>query len=289
MKKNLKFVFFGTSTFSVGVLNALKEKSWVPLAVVTREDKPQNRGLELAPPETKIWADIHGIPVLQPVYLDSEFTKKLKALDCKLFIVASYGKIIPKEIFELPPRKTLNVHPSFLPKLRGASPIQNTILQDEDVGVTIMEIDEQMDEGPIVAQEKVEIKDTSLVNPPRADILEELLAKSGGELLARILPDWVEGKIKPVPQDESRATYCKKIEKRDAEIHLGDDPLDNLRKVRAYFGWPGTFTIFKNKNGKEIRIIIRDAEIKDGTFFPTRIIPAGKREMDWDEFLRGNA
>ena len=289
MKKDLKFVFFGTSKFSVGVLNTLKEKGFIPLAVVTREDKPQNRGLELAPPETKIWADIHGIPVLQPAYLDSEFTKKLKTLDCKLFIVASYGKIIPKEIFELPPRKTLNVHPSLLPKLRGASPIQNTILQGEDVGVTIMEISEKMDEGSIVAQKKIEIKDASPANPPRADVLEELLAKSGGELLAQILPDWVEGKIKSVAQDGNLATYCKKIEKRDAEIHLGDDPLDNLRKVRAYFGWPGTFTIFKNKNGKEIRIIIRDAEIKDGTFFPTRIIPAGKREMDWTEFLRGNS
>src|SRR3989338_10960978 len=110
MKKDLKFVFFGTSKFSVGVLNALKEKGFVPLVVVTGEDKPQNRRLELTPPETKIWADIHGIPVLQPARLDSEFSLKLSTFNFQLFVVASYGKIIPKEIFELPPRKTLNVH-----------------------------------------------------------------------------------------------------------------------------------------------------------------------------------
>ncbi|MEK7187200.1 MAG: methionyl-tRNA formyltransferase [Patescibacteria group bacterium] len=288
-KSKIPFVFFGTSAFSVGVLNALKEKGFVPLAVVTREDKPQGRGLELTPSETKIWATIHGLPVLQPARLDSEFAFQLSTFNFQLFVVASYGKIIPKEIFGLPPRKTLNVHPSLLPKLRGASPIQNTILQSEEIGITIMEISEKMDEGPIVAQEKVEIKDASPNNPPRADILEELLARSGGELLARILPDWVEGKIKSVAQDESQATYCKKIEKLDAEINLFGDPLENLRKIRAYFGWPDAFTIFKNKYGKEVRVIIKDAEIKDGVFSPTRVVPAGKREMDWDEFLRGNA
>lgn len=288
-ENKIPFVFFGTSDFSVGVLDALKEAGYLPEAIVSTPDQPRGRGLELEPTETKVWANIHNIPVLQPERLDSEFTLKLSTFNFQLFIVASYGKIIPKDIFELPENKTLNVHPSLLPKLRGASPIQNTILQGEKVGVTIMQISERMDEGPILVQEEVNLPDIAPDNPPRADVLETILAKHGGEMLARIIPDWVEGKIKPKEQDHNQATYCKKIEKKDAELNLGDDALENLRKVRAYCKWPGAYMFYKTKNDKEIRVVVKEAELISETFSPTRVVPAGKKEMNWSDFLRGNA
>lgn len=277
MAKNpseIKFVFFGTSDFSVGVLEALYAHSYVPSLVVATPDEPKGRGLELAPVPTKVWALAHNIPIYQPEKLRTdEVLARLKEEDADVFIVASYGKIIPESIFDLPPHQTLNVHPSRLPRLRGAAPLQYTILEEDAAGVSIMRISEKMDEGPIVVQEEVSLPEW----PPHYRLLEALTAKRGGEILARILPEWCDDKIEPEEQDHALATYTKKIEKSDSDIS-NDSPETALRKVRAYEVWP---------RARKGDLIITDAHLENGELVIGRVIPPGKKEMDYKDYLRG--
>jgi methionyl-tRNA formyltransferase len=283
-KSNISFVFFGTPDFAVKVLDTLEAEGFLPTLVVTQEDKPQGRHLTITPPPTKIWAEKRNIPILQPKTLkDEAVLEALKNTPADVFVVASYGKIIPKNILEIPPHKTLNIHPSLLPKYRGASPIQEAIIKDTKTGVTIIRLDEEMDHGPIIAQKEAVFSDW----PPYLDEARMTLAEVGGKLLAEILPDWILGKIEEAPQDHTQATFTKKIEKTDAEIDLKDDPEINLRKIRAYRGSPNAYT-FVERHGKKIRLIIKEADIENGALVLKRIIPEGKREMTFEEFERGH-
>ena len=245
-KQNVKFVYFGSSQFSKYVLDELEKAGLSPIKNVTDSKNP--------------------LPKLPE--------------EADFFVVASFGKILPKEIIDMPKYGSINVHPSLLPELRGPSPIQNTILQNKTPGVTIIKMDEEMDHGPILAQEEVLIAPF----PDHYEIIEEKLARAGGRLLAQVL----KKKIKEIPQNHEQATYTKLIKKEDGLINLEDDSEINLRKVCAYSTWPGAYINFKKKNGEEIRVIIKDAVTIEGEFTPTRVIPAGKREMDYQDFLRGN-
>lgn len=142
-----------------------------------------------------------------------------------------------------------------------------------------------MDHGPIVAQEEVPISPW----PDHYHMVEEKLGRAGGKLLVKIIPEWLKRKREEKAQDESRATYTKLVKKEDGLIKLDGPAEENLRKVLAYSTWPGAYLFFKSKRDKEIRVVVKDAEIKDNQFRPTRVIPAGKKEMDWEDFLRGNA
>ncbi|MBX4210914.1 methionyl-tRNA formyltransferase [Candidatus Parcubacteria bacterium] len=277
----ISFVFFGTSEFAVYVLDELKNKGFVPSLVVTRPDKPQGRKLLLHPSPVKIWAKKNNVSIHEPLELDSEFTDKLQATSYKLFIVASYGKIIPDEILNIPSLKTLNVHPSLLPKLRGASPLQTAILKEEKTGVSVIRLDSEMDHGPIIAQKEITISPW----PPRVDALEETLGREGGKLLADAIPDWEKGKLKEMPQDDTQATYTKKISKDDGRLDLNDDPFINYKKIQAYYGWPGAYFFIENK-GKKMRVIVKDAVFSNATLEITRVIPEGKNEMSYADFKK---
>ncbi len=286
-------VFFGTSSFSVIVLDELKKAGLLPTLIVTAPDRPKGRGLALTPSPVKQWSLQNSIPFLDPSKLDDSFTYKLKATSYQLFIVASFGKIIPQKILDIPQKSTLNVHPSLLPLYRGPSPIQSQILEGIDtVGVTIMVMDEDMDHGPILAQEALPMPQPL----PTSEQFEKELAILGGELLARVIPEWLAGTISPQEQDHGLATYTKKFEKSDGLIDLSDNPEKNFRKIRALSENPGTY-FFTERNGppspgfgatsKKIRVKITDAEYIDGKLILKRVIPEGKREMTYEEFLRG--
>ena len=210
--------------------------------------------------------------------------KKLKELQADLFVVASFGKILPKEVLDLPRFGSLNVHPSLLPKMRGPSPIQNTILAGEETGITVIKMDEEMDHGPILAQAKFEITPW----PDHYSVVEEKLGRVGGRILGTLIPEWISGTVKERDQDCDLASYTRLIKKEDGLLDLEDDPEVNLRKTLAYSTWPGAYLIYKNKRGKEVRVVVKDAVVRDGKFSPIRVIPAGKREMSWTDFLRGN-
>lgn len=283
ISSGVNFAFFGTDSFATGVLNTLKEKGFLPKVIVTTEDKPKGRNLILTPCEVKMWAIENKIEHIEPKTLKSEgFLEKIKSFgEFDVFIVASYGKIIPKNILELPKFKTLNVHPSLLPKLRGPSPIQSAILTEKESGVTIMVLDEQVDHGPILTQEKLHMK-----WPPYQEELARESAESGGKLLLEILPKWLNGEIKEVEQDHTKATFTKKFEKVDAEINLDDKPEINLRKIRAFDSSPNAY-FFKEINGIKKRILVKGAYIKGGELIIEKVIPEGKKEMGYQDFLRG--
>lgn len=283
-------LFFGTSELSVIVLEELEKAGMLPQAIICAEDKPVGRKMIITPPPTKIWAESRGITVFQPTTLREEkeggITEKIKTLvpNCDLFVVASYGKIIPQVVLDIPTHGTLNMHPSLLPQLRGPSPIQSAILTLEETGVSIMVLDALMDHGPIVAQEKVHIPNW----PPYADELEPLLAHHGGKLLAQIIPQWIKGEVRATEQDHDKATTCKKIQKNDGEVDLlRDDPYEIFRKVRAFCGWPGTY-FFTDYNGTSIRVLITKAEFTEGALLITHVKPEGKKEMLYADFQRGN-
>lgn len=280
----LNFAFFGTPDFSAVVLEELMNKGYVPSLVVTQPDKPVGRKHELTAPPLKAWAIERGIEVLQPASLrkESDELDLLTNSEWDLFIVAAYGLLFPKTLLERPTHGTLVWHPSLLPKYRGASPMRTQILNDDrECGVTIMQMDEGMDTGPIVAQASV----TPDPWPIRADMLEQLLAKEGGALLTEVIPEWIEGTITPEPQDDTKATACRKFTKEDGLIDLSDDGYQNWIKYNALFGWPGVY-FFVEKDGVPIRIKITEASFENGKFLPLLVVPEGKKEMVYEVFAK---
>jgi methionyl-tRNA formyltransferase len=278
--RKINWVFFGSSEFSVYVLDELKIHDVLPDLIVTTPDKPKGRKLVLTPTPVKIWAGQNNIEVIENM-------SELKDKSYDLFLVASYGKIIPKEIFEIPKHKTLNIHPSLLPKYRGTSPIQSQILNDEkEVGVSIMQIDEGMDTGPLVIQRQFQISNFKFPMPNRKE-LEKTLAIEGARLFAHILSEWIMGAIDPIMQNEKEATYCNKIKKEDGELQIDLNDLSknartNLLKIKAFEDWPTAYFFLDDK-----RIIITDAEIKDDKLVILKVKPEGKKEMPFADFMHG--
>lgn len=283
--KTPTIAFFGTPQIAVWVLEELEKNGILPSLVVTNPDAPSGRKMLLTPSPVSEWARAHGINTLKPATLnDIGVQEALQNSGSDIYIVAAYGKIIPQSILDIPVHKTLNVHPSLLPAFRGASPIRSAILEDANpTGVTIMILTSGIDEGPILAQEAVLIPKEEW--PLKGLLLDELLARRGGALLAKTIPDWVAGRITPSEQPHEEATYSKKITKEMGLISLSDDPYTNLRKIRAFDGWPGTY-FFHEKNGVSIRIKIVDAHIENDTLYIDRIIPEGKKEMSYEDFLK---
>lgn len=281
------FSFFGTPDIAVTVLEELQNAGMRPSVVVTNPDAPKGRKMVLTPSPVKVWALEHGVPVLEPESLKTDTTVEdfLKKENISLGVVVAYGKLIPESLLSTLNAGVLNVHPSLLPRFRGASPIRSAILKDErETGVTIMLLDKELDHGPILAQEKVEIPKSEW--PMRGGELDILLAKTGGELLARVLPRFVNDGVMPKEQEHDKATFCEKIMKEMGELNLADDPYQNFLKIRAFDGWPGTF-FYTEKNGKRIRVKITDAELApDGSLNILRVIPEGRNEMAYEDFMR---
>lgn len=277
-----KIIFFGTPKFSVKILEHLEKAKLTPALIITSPDKPKGRKLRLAPPAVKTWAEERGIEYLQPDTLKNNPTliARISALAPDLIILASYGKFLPKEILEIPKHGSLNVHPSLLPKLRGPSPIQSAILNgDKETGVTIILMNEKMDEGPILTNNKLQI-----TNCKTSKELGEELAELGGKLLTETIPKWLKGEIKPQPQDHREATYTKMFTKKDGLIDLSEPSEVIERKIRAFTPWPGAYVFAKGK-----RIIITKAELgKNSTLKIKRVKPESKKEMDFRDYIKSN-
>ena len=277
---NFNFIFFGTPDVASETLEILKQAGFLPTLIVTMPDKKQGRGMRVQASPVAIFAQENEIPCLKPKNLDEEFALKLSTFNFQLFVVVAYGKIIPEKILNLPRLGSINIHYSLLPKYRGASPVESAILNGEvETGVTIQKMVFEMDSGPIIAQEKVNI-----LSDEKAPDLRKRLIKIGGELLVKILKTF---SLRPgsehspfaggEEQDETQATFCKKIKKEDGLIDL-EAELPNVlyNKFRAYVAWPRTFFF---KNGK--RIIITKARLENNKFIIEKIIPENGKEMDY--------
>jgi methionyl-tRNA formyltransferase len=280
---NIPFVFFGTPRLVVPILDELKANGFTPSLIVTAPDKPVGRGLKLTPPEAKLWAEKNAVPVLQPDKLDSEFSSRLKADSYSLFIVVAYGKIIPQEIIDIPEYGTFNIHYSLLPKYRGATPVESAILNGEkETGVSIQKMIFELDAGAVVAEEKTEIKETET-----APELRERLNEIGKKLLVKTILKIIDGTAVYKEQNGSEATFTKKIRKEDGILDLNDAGAKIYRKYLAYYGSPGTYFFATRKNGEKVRVSIKKASLESGEFKINRVVPEGKKEMDYADFLRG--
>ncbi len=231
-------------------------------AVVTQPDKPAGRNQEPLPSPVKVWAEKDGIKLFQPPKLEIG-NWKLEIPEAALYVVASYGKLIPDQILNLPRLGSLNIHPSLLPKYRGPSPIHAAILNgDKETGVTIIKLDEQMDHGPILANSKFQI-----TNPKTGyKELHDKLAQLGAELLIQTLPKYIAGEIKPKPQDHSEATFTKIVSKNDGRINWSNPAETTDRQIRAYEVWPVAWTTL---DGKRLKIY---------SAAPMSVIPADEPE-----------
>lgn len=278
----MRIGFFGTSEYSVMTLEKLIQAGFDISFVVTMPDKPQGRKMILTPTPVKVWAESHKIPVHQPEKLrDPNLVETLKKYNCDVFVVIAYGKIIPDEILNIPKSKSLNIHASLLPKLRGSCPIETAILNDEkNTGVSIIRMDSEMDHGPVIAKKEVIVEPW----PPTAEVLGNRLVEAGSDLLISILPDWINGSIKEEEQDHSQATFTKKIEKEDGLINLDDDSYKNYLKIQAYHGWPSAF-FFIEKDDKKIRIKITKASFKNEELIIEKVIPEGRNEMNYKDLV----
>ena len=269
-----RIAFFGTPDFAVYVLEGLKNRGILPDLVVTAPDAPKGRKLIMTPPAVKVWALEHTIPVTQP---ENIRTAKFDG-EWDVFIVAAYGKIIPESVLNIPRRKTINVHPSLLPLLRGSSPLQSAILSDmKDTGVTIMRLDKEMDHGPILVQKKADLATWPIDHMT----LGKILAQDGADLIANILPSLLDGTLVETEQDHSKATYTQKITREDGHINFSENAYKNFLKFNAFKGWPGTY-FFADMQGKRTRIVVTEATYKNNSFIVKRVVPEGKKEMDWD-------
>lgn len=281
--KNLKFVFLGTPELAVYVLEELAEAGYLPSLVVTTPDLKVGRGNNYDSPPVKKWAETHSIPVFQPKVIDESFINILQEKEYDVFILTAYGKMLPKKLLSIPRHGVLNVHPSILPRLRGPSPVRSAILNNErDTGTTVIVLDEKMDHGPIVIEESVVTSDKNW--PPLLPILEEKLFRRGGKLLVKVMEDYIKGKITPKPQDESQATYSEKIKKEDGLVDLlNDSPKEIYVKYCALYGWPGIYFV---KNGKRMKIT--KARLENDKFVIEKVIPEGKKEIKYEDFLKTN-
>ena len=288
MNKSIPYVFFGTGALAESVVASLMRAGYTPALIVTKPDSRQGRHMELTPPTIKVWAEMKGIKVLQPEKLNEEFIQNLQPTTYSLFIVASYGKIIPQNILDLPQHGVLNVHPSLLPLYRGPSPIESVLLDGHITnGVSIMKLDALMDHGPILAQSAF------MVNPEsNAGTLEVECGQLGGELLVQVIPHYLEGTLIPKEQDHSKATICKKITKDLGLIHLYDDIDIVRRKFRALTPWPSLY-FFITHGGRAMRVkvnavdCITEKENKRAEDYVLSVTPEGKKQMDWESFKRG--
>lgn len=244
----MKIVFFGSPACALPSLNKLLQFGHLVPLIICQPDKPSGRGKKLTPCPVKRFASERGIPVHQPERLkkDSRAISLISSLKPELAVVVAYGQIIPSSLLEIPPYGFINVHFSLLPRYRGASPVARAILNgDMTTGVTIIRLNEKMDEGDILAMEKV-----SIFPDETAGELEARLAEIGSEVLINTISNM--DKITPRKQDHSKATYAPKINKEDGLIDWKEEASIIERKVRAFNPWPSAFTYFQ---GKRLKII----------------------------------
>jgi methionyl-tRNA formyltransferase len=301
----LRIVFMGTPEFAVPSLEHLILNQYQVVAVYTQPDRPAGRGRVLVSPLVKEAALRWSLPVVQPASLKSaEVVTRLADFHPDVIVVAAFGQLLPQSVLDIPDYGCINIHPSLLPKFRGASPVAAAILSgDEFTGVSIMLLDAGMDTGPVLARAMVPIS-------PQDDTgsLTDRLSLLAAHLLQEALVGWFRREIVPQPQNEAEATYSTQIYKEEGEIDWYLSAVDIWRRVRAFNPWPGCYTKWRGKQLKIIEAVPLPGESTtgvgrvvdssgleavpgvgtgDGVLGLLKVQLEGKRAMSAAEFLRG--
>ena len=305
MSEKIKVIFMGTPEFSVPYLKSLIDSDIFEIAaVITQPDKPKGRKQIIEPSPVKVLAQKNDIEILQPEKLkkNQEVIDRLKATSPDLLVVVAYGQIIPKSILEIAKLGNVNVHPSLLPKYRGASPIQNAILNNEaKTGLTILLIDEEMDHGPILDKKKIILDGTET----NESLHQKLSGKFGTEFFIDTLKKFINQEIKPQEQNHSQATYCQLIEKDEARINWQEPAKNISAKIRAFFPWPVAWTMLGGqrvkifppieitaKPAKPGKIFLENKKLavgcQNGSLIIDQLQIEGKNKVNTKDFIIGN-
>lgn len=303
----MNIVFFGTSEFAIPSLKKLISSKHKVLAVVTQPDRKKGRDLKLSPPATKVLAESNGIRVYQPVDSSSkESAEYLKKLGAGLFVVVSFGQILKKDILSIPKYCAINLHGSLLPKYRGAAPTNWAIINGDKLsGVSVIRINERLDEGDIILSRKYPIdgEDTNIT-------LTEALSALGADALLEAVEMIESGKANFEKQNGKEATYAPKLKKEDGLIDWSEPAASIHNKVRGFIPWPGAYTHYENKSLKILKTKL-SGQAYDKKALPGEIIDIkagegvvvsagsgyiaithlqleGKKPMDTDAYLRGH-
>lgn len=245
----MKVVFMGSPQFAVPALEQLAASGYRPAAVYTQPDRAAGRGRALLASPVKKAALARQLTVVQPTSLKRpEAIEQLAGFEPDLIVVAAFGQLLPKAVLEMPRRGCLNIHPSLLPKYRGASPVTAAILAgDRFSGVSVMLLDEGMDTGPVLARAQIPVSPTDTTAS-----LGGKLSQVGARLLGEVVVGWTRGELEPGPQDDSQASYCQPVSKEEGEIDWRLPAVEIGRRVRAFYPWPGGYTRWR---GKTLKII----------------------------------
>jgi methionyl-tRNA formyltransferase len=303
----MNIVFFGTSEFAIPPLQALLDAGHKVFAVITQPDKKQGRNLKVAPSAVKVFALTKNIPVFQPQDASSqEAVSYLKGLNADLFVVISFGQILKREVLSIPKLFAINLHGSLLPKYRGAAPTNWAVINgDAASGVTVIKMNEKMDEGDIVSRRKlaIEADDTNAT-------FSEKLSRVGADLLVETIDIIKNNKrMNFEKQNETEATYAPKLKKEDGCIDWNEPASKIHNKVRGLLPWPGAYTYY---NGKILKIVktglfassgdsgksgdVMEISKENGIIVRTGsndlaiqyLQLEGKKEMPADAFIRGH-
>ncbi len=304
----MKAVFMGTPEFAVPCFEKLNEYCDV-VCVVTQTDKPKGRGKTMQSPPVKLRADELGIPCIQPKTLrDEEVQKILASYGADVFVVVAYGKILPKEVLDIPPMGCINVHGSLLPEYRGAAPMQRSLIDGKTkTGITTMYMNEGLDTGDMLLKEEVTI--TPDMNYGE---LSEIMSKTGAELLIKTLDGLAGGSLKGTPQDDSLATYAQKIEKGDLKIDFSQSAEKIHNFIRGVYPSLSAYGYTENAKGKKMikfasssfierscphpegEVILCDDKLSEihiacgeGILVIKELIPEGKGKMRSADYIRG--
>lgn len=302
----MRIVFMGTPDYVLPILGGLLEAGHQVPAVYTRPDQRAGRGKKLVEPPVKVFAEARAIPIYQPLSLGSrKVIQELGDIAPEAIVVAAYGRILPTSILGIPPLGVLNIHPSLLPRYRGPSPVIQTIVDGlATTGVTVMFLDEGMDTGPVLAQQKTDIE-------PRetAGQLRQRMFEMGAAILVDLLPNLESGVVEAVPQESSGVSLTRLYKKEDGEVDWGLPAIQIERMIRAFDPWPGCYTSWGEKTLKLISADIKTTEIAPlpgrivnleeegkrvvcvatgkGLLQLRRVQLEGRRPQDIDEFCRG--
>ena len=302
----MKIVFFGTGDFGIPALKRLLNSGHDIAAVVTQPDKRKGRGWKVQPTPIKAILEktVPGMTVLQPEDLsDENFMSYIAGSGADVFVVIDYGKILKSDILDMPGKYCVNLHPSLLPKYRGAAPVNRAILGGEkETGITVIKMNKKMDAGDIISQEKLAIGEHEDVAG-----LFDRLSQSGAELLLKTLDQIAEGKERLVHQEEKEATYAPKLQKSEGKIDWELDASEIALRVKGLQPWPGAYTYLDGRVLKVLQAAAEDAvgvDAPPGTVISAesklivsagkgavrigRLQPEGKKAMPSDEFLRGH-
>jgi len=301
----MRIIFFGTGKFALPSFKKLLNSEHDIIAVVTQPDTRRGRGWNLIPTPIKAVVEkaVPGMEIFQPGNVsDPGFLEHMKALKAEVFVVVDYGQYLVKELMDIPAKYSINLHPSLLPKYRGAAPVNRAILEGEsETGNTVIKLSGKMDAGDIILQSavKIDLRET-------APELLERLSQTGAELLVKALDMIGSGDVRLERQDETRVSYAPKLQKKDGEVNWNDDAEKIIRQIRAMQPWPGVFT---HAGGKMLKIFeaqavpVDEENVPPGTLLDENkfIVKTGKdavrvnilqiegkKRMTAREFIRGH-